>query len=183
MMRNLAFLLIALCLRCVCAQAEEVVLTLPEAIAIALRDNRDVLLQAEELQKSKHALAESQAALWPALSLLAGETLTHGYYADKDLFQFSGQITLKQYLYKGGKTSAAIAQDEYQIEADQALLERTKLETALVVKKAFFTLLLAEEFARLNKNIVENAEKHLAKGEAKFSKGQAAELEILKLKE
>jgi len=45
-------------------RAEEVVLTLDEAVAIALRDNREVLLKAQELRKAKAKIAEAQAGLF-----------------------------------------------------------------------------------------------------------------------
>ncbi len=117
--------------------AEETVLTLPEAIAIALRDNPNIRLQAEDLEKSKNKIKESQAGLWPTISAVAGESLVRNLY-DDDLTQVTTQISAKQYLYKGGKTSNAIAQSEFLAQASEALLQKTRIETALAVKKSFF---------------------------------------------
>lgn len=162
--------------------AEEITLTLNEAIAIALRDNRGVLLKTEELSEAKAKLKESQSSLWPTLSLAATKSSTKNLY-EKDLTQTTAQAGLKQYLYKGGKTTNTIAQSRYKIAASQAALEQTKLETALAVKKAFYTLLLSNEFAQVNKGIVENTEKHLRALEIRHRNGQASEKEILSVRE
>ena len=162
--------------------AEEVTLNLDEAIAIALRDNRSVLLKTEELNEAKAKLRESQSSLWPTLSLAATKSSTKNLY-EKDLTQTTAQASLKQYLYKGGKTTSTIAQSRYKLTASEAALEQIKLETALAVKKAFYTLLLSNEFARVNKGIVENTERHLQALEIRYRNGQASEKEILSVRE
>jgi outer membrane protein TolC len=163
-------------------KAEEISLTLDEAISIALRDNRDVLLKTEDIKKAKEKISEAKAGLLPTLNFTGGWTDTRGYYT-KDLIQTTSQTTLKQYLYKGGKTVNTIEQDKYKFKVSQALLDKTKLETALNVQKAFYTLLLASEFANLNKNITENTKAHLDVIEARYLAGQACESDILKIKQ
>lgn len=56
--------------------AEEVALTLDEAISIALRDNREVLLNAEDIKKAKAKIAEAKAGLLPTLNFTGGWTDT-----------------------------------------------------------------------------------------------------------
>ena len=83
-------------------RAEEVSLALEQAIAIALRDNRDILLKSEDVKKAKLKIAEAEASLFPALNFTGGWTDTRGYYS-KDLTQTTAQLTLKQALTKAGK--------------------------------------------------------------------------------
>ncbi|MBN1869363.1 MAG: TolC family protein [Candidatus Omnitrophica bacterium] len=164
------------------AFAQETVLTLQEAIALALRDNPNILLQTEDINKSKEKIKESQAALWPTLNIVAGESVVKHFYPN-DLTQTTAQLSAKQYLYKAGKTLNAIEQNEYQMRVTESLLDKTRLETALAVKKSFYTLLLAQEFAQLNKEILDNTQNHLDSFEMRFEKGLVSELDILKLKE
>lgn len=159
-------------------RAEEISLTLDEAIAIALRDNRDVLLKTEDVKKAKEKISEANASLFPTLNITGGWTDTRGYYT-KDLGQTTTQTTLKQYLYKGGKTVNTIKQNKYKFEVSQALLDKTKLETVLNVKKTFYTLLLAREFTRINKSIVENTVEHFSSLKERYKTGQASESDIL----
>lgn len=163
-------------------RAEEISLTLDEAVAIALRDNRDVLLKEQDVKKAKEKIAEANASLFPSLNFTGSWTDTHGLYS-KDLAQTTTQTTLKQYLYKGGKTINTIRQNEDKMEVSQALLDKTKLETILNVKKAFYTFLLAAEFNHLNKGILENTYEHLNFLEARYKQGQASESDVLKIKE
>jgi len=164
------------------ARAEEISLTLDEAVVIAIRDNRDILLKAEDVQKAKLKIAEAQSPLFPSLSFTGGWTDTRGYYT-KDIAQTTTQTTLKQTLYKGGKIINTIKYNEYGFEIAQAVLDKTKLEIVLNVNGAFYTLLLANEYANLNKGILENTKEHLQFLQARYANGQASESDILKIKD
>lgn len=163
-------------------KAEEVSLTLDEAVAIALRDNRDILLKSGEVKKAKAKISESQAGLFPTLSFIGSWSDTRGFYP-KDIASTTTQTTLKQYLYKGGKTINTISQDKDKLEVAVAILDKVKLETILNIKDAFYTLALANEFARLNKGILDNIQEHLDFIQTRYLNGQASESEILKIKE
>ena len=181
--RRILFIIISILLFPCILKAEEISLTLDEAVAIALRDNRDILLKTEDIKKAKEKIAEAKASLFPTLSFTGGWTNTRGYYS-KDLAQdYSTQTTLKQYLYKGGKTINTIKQNEYKFAVSEAILDKTKLETVLNVKKGFYTLLLAQEFNNLNKVILDNTQAHLKTMEERFQGGEASESDILRIKE
>lgn len=175
--------LVAACLICtfslaVAVSAEEVPLSLDEAVAIALRDNRDILLKAEEVRKAKAKIQEAQAGFWPTLTFSGGWMKTRGYYS-KDISQSSTQTTVKQYLYRGGKTISTLRYNGYNFEAASAVLDKTKLEVALSVKKAFYALLLARELTQVNRNIVENTREHLAVTKKRYAYGQSSHSDIL----
>lgn len=182
MKKFLLFLAIFVFIPYACLNAQEVPLTLEEAVVIALRDNRDVLLKEEEVRKAKAKIQEAKAGLLPTLNFTGSQTFTQGLYA-KDIKQTTTQATLKQYLYKGGKTVNTIRQKENEFEVSQALLDKTKLETALNLKKAFYTFLLASEFSNLNKKIFDNTLEHLDVANARYKEGQASESDVLKIKE
>lgn len=161
-------------------KAQEISLTLDEAVALALRDNRDILLKAEDVKLAKEKIAEAKAGLLPSLNFTGGWTGTRGFYS-KDLGQTTTQATLKQYLYKGGETINTIAQNRYKFDVSQALLDKTKLETVLKIKKIFYTLLLAKEFTRVNKSIVGNTVEHLDSLKERYKTGQASESDTLNI--
>jgi outer membrane protein len=159
-------------------QAAEVSLTLDEAIAIALRDNRDIRLKIEDVNKAKEEVKAAKAGLLPTLNFTGSVTNTRGYY-DKDITQKTTQTTLKQYIYKGGKTINTIDQNKQKLVVSNALLEKAKIELILNTKKAFYTLLLAKDYADLNKGILENIQKHLLSFKERYQKGQASESDLL----
>jgi outer membrane protein TolC len=163
------------------AEEEQMDLALDEAIALALRDSRDILLKAEDVKKAKSKIAEAYAGLFPALSFTGNWSNTRGFYS-KDISSTTTQATLKQYLYKGGRTINTIEYNEYKLAVAQAILDKTKLEAILNVKKAFYTLLLAKEFANLNKAILENSKRHIDFIQERYKEGQASESEVLGIK-
>ncbi|MFA5087583.1 MAG: TolC family protein [Candidatus Omnitrophota bacterium] len=176
------FLIICICLSPLSARAQEVFLTLEEALSLALRDNRDILLKTEDITKAREKISESRGGLWPTVHFTASQTQTRDLY-DATLDQTAVQAAFKQYLYKGGKIVNTIEQSKAKLKVSEALLEKTRIEVNLQVKKAFYALLLAEDFVELNKGIVANTEKHLETIEARYQKGLVSELDILKIKE
>ncbi len=161
--------------------AEEIPLTFNEAVAIGLRDNRDILLKAEDVEKAKFKIAEAQGGAFPTLNYTGSWFYTAGLYT-KDLAQTTSQITLKQYLYKGGKVINNIRYNNYRLEVEESLLDKTKLESIFGFAQAYYTLSLSRSFAALNKGILENSRQHLDYISARYKNGQASEAEVLQAK-
>ena len=161
---------------------EEIPLTLDEAITIALRENRDILLKTEDIKKAKAKIAEARSGLLPSLSVSASLSDTRGLYI-KDSSQIASQAGVKQTLYKGGKIINTIKYSEYGVTIAQAVLDKVKLEILFNVKKAFYTFLLAQEFNRLNKQILDNTRSHIEMTEARYKSGQVSQSDILRIKE
>lgn len=161
--------------------AAEISLSLDEALAIALRDNRDILLKREDIKKAKEKISEAKGGLFPSLNFTGTWADTRGLYA-KDIASVKTQATLKQYLYKGGKIINTIKYDKYGLSIAEALLDKAKLETLFSAQKAFYTFLLAQEFSRLNKEILDNVKAHLSSLQLRYQNGQASESDILNIK-
>jgi outer membrane protein TolC len=173
------FIILTVFLSIVCANAEEVNLSLDEALVIALRDNREILLKESDLKKAKAKIAESHADLFPALTFTGDWAYTRGYYS-KDISQTGSQLDLKQNLYTGGKTFNTIKYNGYKFEVTRALLDKVKIETALNVKKGLFTLLLAQDFTRLNKIMLDNGKEQLIYIKERYKSGEVSESEVLR---
>lgn len=180
MKKAIFFFIIVNFLCCSEVWAQQVHLTIDEAIALALRDNRDILLKSEDVKKAKLKIAESRADIFPSINFTASRTDTRGYYAE-DVDSTSTQSTIKQYLYKGGKTTNTIEQDKYKLAVKEAILDKTRLEIALNAKKAFYALLLSMDFRDLNKSILENTMQHLEYVKARYRSGEASMSDVLKI--
>ena len=158
----------------------DISLTLDEAIAIALRDNRDILIKAQDIKKAKEKISEAKADFFPSLNFTGTWADARGLYA-KDIASVKTQATLKQYLYKGGKTINTITYNEYGVSVAQALVDKTKLEIIFNVQKAFYTLLLAQEYSGINKEILDNVKAHLSSQSLRYQNGQVSESDILNI--
>ena len=156
-------------------------MTLDEAATIALRDNRDVLLKAEDIKKAKGKIKEVKAGFLPTLNFTGSWTDTRGLYP-KDITAIKTNATLKQYIYKGGKVINTIKLNEYGLSVTEALLDKAKIETVLNVQKAFYTLMLSREFANLNRKILDNVKAHLLSLESRYQNGEASQSDILNIR-
>jgi len=181
--RLILLIILFIFIGCPLLRAEEITLTLDEAVAIALRGNRDILLKSEEVKRAKLKISEAQANLYPSLTFTGVWKDTRDFYPKPDLGQTTTQFTLKQYLYRGGKTINTIAQQENKWEVTQALLDKSKLDTILTVQKAFYLFLLTKDISDLNKKILENTLEHLTMVSKRYRKGQVSESEVLRIKE
>jgi outer membrane protein len=162
-------------------RAQDLSLSLEDAVSLALRDNRDIRLKAEDLKKAKAKINEARSSLYPSFSAGAGWSDIRGLYS-KDVSGFSGQTGVSQLIYTGGQVINAIKAGEANYIATQAELDKVKLETVLSVKKAYYAILLADRFSAINKAIVENALEHLAYVQERFSQGQASESELIRMR-
>jgi len=178
MIRRFIFIILFLSLITSIGFAEEVTLTFNEAVAIGLRDNRTILLKMQDVERAKLKIAEAQAGLFPTLTFTGDWLYTAGLYS-KDMSQTSSQFTLKQYLYRSGKVINSIKYNGYELEVEQALLDKTKLETIFNLSKAYYTLILTNSFVELNKSILENSREHLEFINLRYKNGQASETDKL----
>ncbi|MBP7216133.1 MAG: TolC family protein [Candidatus Omnitrophica bacterium] len=162
------------------AMAQDVTLSLDEAIAFALRDNRDILLKSADVEKAKLKIKEAYTAFSPTVTFSGGWNKTFDFYK-KDISQISTQTSVKQYLFKGFKAVNNVKYAGYNFEVSQAILNKTQLDTALNVVNSFYALLLAEELAAINRSIVDNTDKHLEVAKKRFASGQASASEVVSI--
>ncbi len=162
--------------------AEEIFLTLQESLDLALRENRSILLKAQEIKKTKEKIREAHGGFFPSITASATESQTRGYF-DKNATQTAAQAGVKQYLYTGGQTLNTYQKNQAEFQAAEASLEKTKADIILEVKKAFYALLLANEFVQLNKMILDNTQEHLNYSGVLYQNGRTDELALLKIQE
>lgn len=160
---------------------ETIALTLDEAIGLALRDNRDILLNQEKLLQAKAKIQEAKSGFLPQVNLSSYATRTRGLYR-KDITQYSVSAGIKQYLYQGGKTANTLKKARYEKDAQEEIVARTIDEILLEVKKAFYTLLIAKELVQMNERILESSARHLESQRLRYERGELSESEILQAK-
>lgn len=165
----------------VLARAGSISLTLQEAVAVALRDNRGVLLRGQDLEKAKLKINEARGELLPAVTLSGERSFTRGFYP-KDIGASSFQAAVKQYIYKGGEIVNTIKYNGYLVEVSAAILDKEKLDLVLTVQNAFYTLSLAERLVEINKAALEDSRAQLTYIMERYKSGEASESDILKAK-
>ena len=177
-MKRLILALLFFSLIVIAAYAEEIALTFTEAVAIGLRDNRDILLKTEDVLKAKFAISEAQAGIFPTLNLTYNWFYTAGLYTT-NLSEHTTQVDLRQYLYRGGKVINSIKYSKYKLEVTQSILDKAKLEMIFEISRAYYTLLLSNSFVHLNQTIFDNSRQHLEYINSLYKNGQASATDIL----
>ena len=161
--------------------AEQPVLTLDDALRLALGENRQLAIGQAKEDEARAGISLARSAMMPALDISGTLGVTRGLYS-KDINEVSGRAAIKQDLYKGGAIRAGVRKSEFDLSYARASLSRDKQEVLLKVKKSFFTLILAERYCRLNRLIALNARRHFDYISELYKNGQVSESELIRMR-
>jgi HAE1 family hydrophobic/amphiphilic exporter-1 len=186
-------LVIVILLAAQAARAEEGairVLTLSDALTIAMDQNRDIL-KAREYQKwMRGKYIEERAGALPQASLTVYGT--HAYddsqqelFGDfADIFPtsqniFAGQVNVSQPVYTWGKVGAAIRAARFGFEVADDQLRQFQQAVRRDVTASFYGILLAKELDRIAKQNLDQKKRHLEEAQKKYTLGVATDYDVL----
>jgi outer membrane protein TolC len=151
-------------------------ITLAQALELAKRNNNNLQVTILQLEQSKFALRQAQAALFPTLGLTtsitnsrdAGSSVSADqaralgeFVSNTSNSAFSGQAQLSYNLYSSGQRKASIRQAEEQIRYQELAVETQSEDIRLNVATAYYNLQQADEQVRINNSAVVNAQASL----------------------
>ncbi len=181
---KIALIILIMILPVVCA-AETRLLTLEQAIAIAMDNNRDIEKAREYARSVQGKYVEERAAALPQLSLNGTAQLSkdesemlYGAAAQRQ-FGRAVDLTISQPLYTWGKLNAAIRAAEVGLKTADEQLRLYRHAAYRDVVAAYLDVQLARE---LNLLAIENRaqkQRHLDEASRKFSAGVATEYDVL----
>ena len=181
---KIALIILITILPAVCA-AETRLLTLDQAIAIAMDNNRDIEKAREYAHSVQGKYVEERAAALPQLQLngtvLVSKDESQVISGDAAQRQFGRTVdlTISQPLYTWGKLNAAIRAAEVGLKTADEQLRLYRQAAYRDVVAAYLDVQLARE---LNLLAVENRaqkQRHLDEASRKFSAGVATEYDVL----
>ena len=181
---KIALMILVAIIPVVCA-AEARVLTLDQAVSIAMEKNRDIEKAREYAQYVQGKYVEERAAALPQLSLngtvlaskdesqkIAGTPAQRQYGRAVDL-------TLSQPLYTWGKLSAGIRAAEVGLKTADQQLRLYRQAAYRDVVAACHDIQLARELHRLAQENRSQKQRHLDEATRKFSAGVATDYDVL----
>ncbi|MDD2897280.1 MAG: TolC family protein [Desulfuromonadaceae bacterium] len=181
---NYVWVVLLICIPVVCS-AETKVLTLDQAIAVAMDKNRDIEKAREYGQYVQGKYMEERAAALPQLSLNAaaqfskdGSQGVTGIPAQRQ-FGRAVDLTLTQPLYTWGKLNAAIRAAEVGLKTADEQLRLYRQAAYRDVVTAYHDVLLARELSRLAQENRSQKQRHLDEASRKFDAGVATDYDIL----
>ncbi len=174
------------------------VLTLDQAVEIALKQNREVLVQEEHIGKAEGLKKESRSSFFPQLSFNAayerlGEVSsaeiplvgpTGGVSAQKVEFgnadNVDTSLELEQVLFSWGRLASSYRAREFERQAEVAELHRVQSEVIYQVSEIFYQTLQAKELWEVKQKGYERAQDHERIAESRYKQGLISRFEWLR---
>jgi HAE1 family hydrophobic/amphiphilic exporter-1 len=163
------------------------VLTLEQAVAIAVEKNRDVEKARSYQDWVRGKYMEERAAALPNLSANASmgrswdgtfAALTGGLFPSGQTTSAAG-VGLSQTLFAWGKVGAAVRAAKDGIAAADAQLAHYRQAAARDVTEAFHDVLLARELESIARETLAQREKQLGEAEKRYGLGTATDYDVL----
>ncbi|MBD2494945.1 TolC family protein [Nostoc sp. FACHB-280] len=157
-------------------------LSLAQTLELARRNNRTLQVTILELERSRAALRESQASLFPSLNINGSVTNSgNGFSSNSSQpsTSFNGTAQLNYDLYTSGNRQATIKQAEEQLRIDELDVENQSREIELSVKTQYYNLQQADEQVRINQSAVANAQASLQDAQARERAGVGTRFDVL----
>jgi HAE1 family hydrophobic/amphiphilic exporter-1 len=165
--------------------AETRVLTLDQALQIAMEKNRDIEKARNYARYVQGKYLEERSAALPQLTL-TGALLLSRDESQKALFgtvsrqqQRTADISLSQPLYTWGKVNAAIRAAEAGLKTADEQLRLYRQGAAQDVYSTFYDLLLAKELLQLSRENLEQKKRHQDEAAKKLAAGIATDYDQL----
>ena len=179
-------------------------ITLAQALELARRNNRELQVAQLELERSRAALREAQANLYPTVGISSditrqrsvGETLgaKQAQQAQENVppefrepvasapstTSFSAQAQLTYDLYTSGLNSARRREAEEQVRLSELAVENQSEDIRLNVSTEYYDLQQADEQVRIAQSAVTNAQASLRDAEALERAGVGTRFDVLR---
>ena len=181
------------------SQTQPLVLTLQDAITIALDENWDVKLSEKDIQKAEEQISEAYANVFPRIDLSTNyiryikmpvmfipphtpmfnetdKTITFSLGSDN---AYDATISLNQVIYSQKVNTAIEIANEYS-ELSKTANRGTRNDIILSVKKAFYQVLLMQKLVTVSKEGNAVAKANYDNVAALFKQGVASEYDFLR---
>lgn len=174
--------------RAVAAQNGPLMLTLDQALSIALEENPTVRIADQTIEVKKYAKRGTYAALWPEISASA----TYQRYVKKQMFHFQGNTIevgttnnasggiqaamplVNFQLWKSLKLSAM----DVELAVEQA--RSSRIDMVEQVSKTFYQVLMAKDAYNVYKRVYDNAVENHKIVEKKYNVGAVSEYDFIR---
>jgi outer membrane protein TolC len=171
-------------------------LSLDRAIELALRNNKPIQVQQQEIAVARANITAAESKFLPYANVGYSFSWTDSVYTTnelpdrrKDTRIFTGyksdnelNFTGGQMVYDGGASIASLKQARLQLKIQQQTLRSKILQVEYNVRQQYYALLYAYEAFRIAKDLVDQAEAHYENTRTMFEQGTASKFEVLQSK-
>lgn len=185
MKMRLIFSILLLITSTASAAEETLILTLPQALRLAEKQNVDVAQARLDMERFHSRYRQALGSGLPSLNISG--TYTRNYNAPVIFIGgseirvgeenvFTAGASVEQPLFTGGKVARAVRGARRALHAQEAGGQGVRDEVVLAVKRIFYGALLAEKGMTIQEENVASAEKHLATIRERYNQGMDSDL-------
>lgn len=173
-------------------------LSLKDAIQIAILNNKDIQIQVQEIDAAKANIVAAQGQFLPTANLSYGYTYTGVQpQVNSAIFQNSGKdqnyffgyqnnnvadFSANQVVFNGNANSVNLKQARINLKIQEETLRAKKLDVEFEAKRLFYGLLLAYETARIEQDLLDQANAHYVDVKSKYEQGTVSKFDVLQSK-
>ncbi len=177
------------------AEQNTIDLNLKSTIEIALKNNRDIQIQEQEVAFARANIMNAQSRFFPTFGIGYSYTYNDGVLpisslplpqSKKDPGIFTGykndnqaNLTGNQIIYDGGASIANLKQARVQLKIQEETLLARKLDIEFEAKRLYYGLLLAYETLRITQDLVDQSQAHYENVREKFQQGTSSRFDVL----
>jgi outer membrane protein len=185
------------------AEHELISLSVTDAIAIAMKNNRRVLISQQQHESAASGVGEARAEFLPRVDVIEAfnytdrPTLVFSDLLDQESFKqrnfaigalnhptpltnLASQVRLEQPLYSGGRLSANLERARASEAAAEAQQTRTKQQVTVSVVNAYYRVLLAAANLQVIETALQAARSHVERARDLVAQGQAVRSDFLR---
>lgn len=153
-------------------------LTFDRALEIALKQNPDVLSIRQEQVKASGAVDVARGAFLPSVSIGGSYTLEEETSSGGDDDSYSGNITVSETLYAGGKYQAYKKEAQLGVEIADSSVADTEERVIYDLYSLFYNVLFGKENVKTAEDALSYAENYVEEMKKRQEVGLATSLEV-----
>lgn len=175
---------------------EKLKLTIEESVELALKQNPRHLATAQRVDAARSGVREAVSAFFPSLNGQGSKTLDEKVMelefpsmvpgeppqrVEIDFtrdYQFTMSLSVP--IFTGGQLISGYKQADYNLKSSRQELRQSKQSTVFNTKRAFYGILLAEDFVRVSQEAVKDAEDFYSNVKIQYEVGVASQFDLLR---
>ncbi len=181
---------VVLCLIFLSGEGRTDVLTLDEAVRVALANNREILVAMEKIEEAKQRIKGARAEYLPTINLSGTYTRLseapsmsvpdYGSIEIGKADNYMSTLSLTQVLYSSGILKYGNQGASLYYQKSEEDLKNSQNKITFQVKKAFYVVLLAEKNLEVTEAALDQSKRHLAVVENLFEAGVVSKFDLLR---
>jgi outer membrane protein len=166
------------------AQGGQPIYSLEDCLALAARQNPDVLAEAKRVDAAKGTLTQARAGVFPSLTSsayyqrLEQSVATNGGVLSNQPNDYTADIRLTQNLYSAGSVRGKIAIADMQLQAEKLNYQAALQTAALAVRTDFYQALYSAGLIRVRQEAVDLLKAQVKDQQDRLTAGSVAQINV-----